>query len=603
MKKALGITAAILTSAALTFSALAADYANIDKINSAGGSYINSNVTSITNDISAFDTFVGGKYKSWLSKEQISVASMLNRAETGFLFDLDGDGSSEYKLSLTKENALLAYPSILEMNGNGVNLYIYMYAQPSTKRLYLIPAQDGAFGVKFNMTISANTLNTGLTAAGTSTTDALTLYYENAAGETLGTVQSLPRDANRNVSFPVEYGYTYYITAAEAALTDEELTELIDAAIQDATGLTDAELQSNTTVKDYINGVIADIASLIPDAEDINSIVEAYFANTTNLERLAQALGFADGVDGLSAYDLAKQNGYTGTLAEWLASLEGADGKSAYELAVANGYTGTLAQWLASLNGDEGQSAYELAVANGYTGTLAQWLASLSGDEGQSAYELAVANGYKGTLAQWLASLKGEDGQSFVEWATANYGSIDNFIATLKGKSAYELAYEKDKTIGTEAQWLASLQGKDGLSAYEVAVKYGGYKGTLAQWLEALQGEDGLSAYELAVKNGFKGTLTEWLESLKGEDGEDGTDGRDGTNGRDGANGTNGRDGSVVYVNSGAGSGASTGTTIIAGDTGGGTSNPKTGIVAGIVIPAASLASLLIYKKGKKRRR
>ena len=36
------------------------------------------------------------------------------------------------------------------------------------------------------------------------------------------------------------------------------------------------------------------------------------------------------------------------------------------------------------------------------------------------------------------------------------------------GKSAYELAFAKDSTIGTEEKWLASLNGTDGKSAYEL---------------------------------------------------------------------------------------------------------------------------------------
>ena len=48
---------------------------------------------------------------------------------------------------------------------------------------------------------------------------------------------------------------------------------------------------------------------------------------------------------------------------------KGTDGKSAYELAVENGYTGTELEWLAALAGEvgaDGESAYELAVQNGY---------------------------------------------------------------------------------------------------------------------------------------------------------------------------------------------------------------------------------------------
>ncbi len=123
--------------------------------------------------------------------------------------------------------------------------------------------------------------------------------------------------------------------------------------------------------------------------------------------------------DGKSAYELAVEKGYQGTLDEWLASLNGSagnDGKSAYELAVEKGYQGTIDEWLASLKGNtgnDGKSAYELAVENGYQGSLDEWLASLNGstgNDGKSAYELAVENGYQGSLEEWLASLKGNAG-------------------------------------------------------------------------------------------------------------------------------------------------------------------------------------------------
>ena len=132
------------------------------------------------------------------------------------------------------------------------------------------------------------------------------------------------------------------------------------------------------------------------------------------------------GVDGKTAYDLAVDKGYKGTLEEWLESLKGSDGqngsngKSAYDLAVEKGYTGTLEEWLLSLNGtngSNGKSAYELAVEKGYKGTLDQWLESLKGSNGQhgsngkSAYDLAVENGYSGTIEEWLESLNGTNGK------------------------------------------------------------------------------------------------------------------------------------------------------------------------------------------------
>jgi len=66
-----------------------------------------------------------------------------------------------------------------------------------------------------------------------------------------------------------------------------------------------------------------------------------------------------------------------------------------------------------------GDSAYQVAVNNGFVGTEAEWLASLEGSDGvngedgadgASAYAIALANGFVGTQAEWLASLEGADG-------------------------------------------------------------------------------------------------------------------------------------------------------------------------------------------------
>ena len=71
----------------------------------------------------------------------------------------------------------------------------------------------------------------------------------------------------------------------------------------------------------------------------------------------------------------------------------------------------------------------------------------------------------------------------------------------------------------------------------------------LSEMQAGANGKDGRSAYEIATENGFVGTAAEWLESLKGRDGIDGKDGlpgkdgKDGLPGKDGTNGKDGRDG------------------------------------------------------------
>lgn len=81
----------------------------------------------------------------------------------------------------------------------------------------------------------------------------------------------------------------------------------------------------------------------------------------------------------------------------------GATGQSAYELAVQNGFSGTLSQWLTSLIGPKGDTG--TAGINGVNGTN-----GTNGVDGKSAYELAVQNGFVGTEQQWLTSLIGATG-------------------------------------------------------------------------------------------------------------------------------------------------------------------------------------------------
>lgn len=72
--------------------------------------------------------------------------------------------------------------------------------------------------------------------------------------------------------------------------------------------------------------------------------------------------------------------------------------------------------------------------------------------------------------------------------------------------------------------------GSDGASAYQVALA-NGFIGSEAEWLLSLEGDpglpgsdgiDGKSAYQQAVDNGFAGTEAEWLASLVGPKGDPG---------------------------------------------------------------------------------
>ena len=77
-----------------------------------------------------------------------------------------------------------------------------------------------------------------------------------------------------------------------------------------------------TTVPVTLNiresGFVGDDDTPIPPTPDLY---------TQLLQKIADIQAGADGKDGLSAYELAKENGFTGTLTEWLESLKGADGQ------------------------------------------------------------------------------------------------------------------------------------------------------------------------------------------------------------------------------------------------------------------------------------
>lgn len=152
------------------------------------------------------------------------------------------------------------------------------------------------------------------------------------------------------------------------------------------------------------------------------------------------------------------------------AKMSGANGKSAYEVAVENGFVGTVTEWLDSLVGDDGKSAYEIALEAGFVGTKAEWLESLKGKAGDFGATFTPSVDPDGTLS-W------ENNKGLPNPKPVN-------IQGQNGKSAYAIAVENGY-IGTEEQWLVSLHGANGKSAYEIA-REAGYTGTEEAFSEAL---------------------------------------------------------------------------------------------------------------------
>ena len=132
---------------------------------------------------------------------------------------------------------------------------------------------------------------------------------------------------------------------------------------------------------------------------------------------------------------------------DWIASLHGANGTnglSAYELAVQAGLTNlSETEWIKSLKAKDGWTAYEIAVNNGFTGTEQEWLASLKGtkgDQGKSNYDIAVDNGFEGTEQEWLESIKGEKGDKGDQ---GEPGKDGNSVQILDSFDTLEELYEE----------------------------------------------------------------------------------------------------------------------------------------------------------------
>lgn len=177
---------------------------------------------------------------------------------------------------------------------------------------------------------------------------------------------------------------------------------------------------------------------------------------------------------GKSAYDIAVENGFKGTEAEWLESLKGADGQSLqildiYNAAVEDGYKGSLLDFIDKyFEGTkiEGKSAYDLAVEEGYEGTLEEWLESLKGDAG-----MAGADGEKGDSIDLYATYQklielGEINCSFLEFVQ-NYLNVElepsNQKAISKAiLSAVKIIATNDVLIDNQGNVNSNAKGKSG---------------------------------------------------------------------------------------------------------------------------------------------
>ena len=145
----------------------------------------------------------------------------------------------------------------------------------------------------------------------------------------------------------------------------------------------------------------------------------------------------------------------------------------------------------------DGKSAFELAQQNGFTGTMAEWLLSLKGEKGDpgdkgekgdiGAQGLQGIQGIKGDTG--AAGADGKDGVNGADGHTPVKG-VDYFDGEkgIKGDTGAQgiqgvqgIQGIKGDKGDTGATGSTGATGAQGLSAYQVAVN-NGYQGSEAQW-------------------------------------------------------------------------------------------------------------------------
>ena len=238
-------------------------------------------------------------------------------------------------------------------------------------------------------------------------------------------------------------------------------------------------------------------------------------------------------IRGLSAYEIAKQEGFTGTVDEWLASLKGAKGDKGDTFKLSD----LSPEELNTIKGPRGET--------GYTGP--QGLTGPKGEKGEKGdvgpkgdigpqgpkgeQGVQGVQGIRGE--QGPRGIQGKDGKSFtlshtystVEKMNADADNIneDEFVAITDGH-----IYQKDNGVLVE---VLNIRGPQGIQGEQ------GIRGEVGP-----KGEQGIQGPVGPKGDAFKFSdfTTEQLESIKGPKGDKGNIGPEGPRGIQGPEGQRG---------------------------------------------------------------
>ena len=129
-------------------------------------------------------------------------------------------------------------------------------------------------------------------------------------------------------------------------------------------------------------------------------------------------------------------------------AVAGSDGLSAYQIAVNHGFTGSETEWLASLKGERGQQGERGSDGlNGNDGAAgAQGVPGKDGERGSdglSAYQIAVNHGFTGSETEWLASLKGSNKAAETIQLTREMWEVNGYPFTRPGAIVFKNTYQQ----------------------------------------------------------------------------------------------------------------------------------------------------------------
>ena len=179
----------------------------------------------------------------------------------------------------------------------------------------------------------------------------------------------------------------------------------------------------------------------------------------THTEATTTAAGF------MSASDKAKLDGITGT------GLDGEDGASAYEIAVENGFVGTVTEWLASLHGADGADGTDgvngtngADGADGADGTTVVVGTTTTGNAGTNAIVTGSLNEETNTLTLNFTIPKGADGADGESGADITASDILTKLKTVDGQNS---GLDADMLDGHDTDYFATATQLAGKAAID----------------------------------------------------------------------------------------------------------------------------------------